>query len=94
MTPGTGEAAKQALEALQTNLRSRSIMTRMDADSLAVLNATDDVQVDTITVRPWVVDSDRLWFFDCTDTAIAEVRDVIGAAVVIVGHLVRAGHHV
>jgi hypothetical protein len=82
--------ARARLEALQANLTPRSIATRMDAESLAVLAANDE-QVDTITCKPWPPDSDAWWYFDCTGTAIAEAGDVIGAALAIVGNLRRSG---
>lgn len=81
--------ARARLEALQANLTPRSIATRMDAESLAVLAANDE-QVDTITCKPWPPDSDAWWYFDCTGTAIAEAGDVIGAALAIVGNLRRS----
>lgn len=85
---------RQALEALQVNLKVRRIETRIGPDSLAVLAPTDGEQVDTITCSPRVIDAERLWFFDCTGEAIAEAHDVTGAAVVIAGNLARGGHHV
>jgi hypothetical protein len=84
--------AAARLAALKANLDARSITTRTDPGSLAVLDSGGR-QVDTLTCKPWPVDCDRWWFFDCTGTAIAEADDVIGAALVIVGNLRRAGIH-
>ena len=79
------------LAALKANLTARGIPARLDAGSLAVL-ARDDEQVDTITCKPWPIDQDALWFFDCEDGPLAEAGDVIGAAVAIVGEMRRSGH--
>jgi len=81
------------LAALKANLTARGIPARLESGSLAVLAPTDE-QVDTITCRPWPVDGDRWWFFDCEDEAIAEAGDVVGAAVAILGAMHRSGIHV
>lgn len=93
METAPSATARSHLEALKANLGARRIATRLDAGSLAVLDAADE-QVDTIVCKPWPVDQDALWFFDCTDTAIAEAGDVVGAAVHIVGTLARSGARV
>lgn len=84
--------AKDRLAALKANLDARSIATRADDGSLAVLDGRGE-QVDTITCRPWPLDGDRWWFFDCEDGPLAEAGDVIGAAVAIVGAMHRSGLH-
>lgn len=83
--------ARARLAALKANLDARAIPTRLDPASLAVLDQQDE-QVDTITCRPWPLDRDALWFFDCEDGPLAEAGDVIGAAVAIVGEMHRCGH--
>lgn len=85
-------ATKARLTALRENLKARGILTRLDGDSLAVLDAADQ-QIDTITCKPWVLDQDALWFFDCEDEPLAEAGDVIGAAVAVLGTLARSGLH-
>ena len=84
------DIAGARLAALQTNLKTRGVLTRLDWDALAVLDTDTGEQVDTITCKPWPVDRDALWFFDCTDAPVAEAGDVIGAAVAVLGTLARS----
>lgn len=94
MESARSDTARARLAALKIHLDARGVTTRLDTESLAVLDSAGTEQVDTITVRPWPVDRDAWWFFDCTDTAIAESGDVVGAGVAIVGNMHRSGIHV
>lgn len=81
---------KARLAALQANLTARSVPTRMDADSLAVLHPVTDEQVDTITCKRRPSDADAFWYWDCV-SALCPATDVIGAAVMILGSLQQSG---
>lgn len=93
MESAHSDTARARLEALKANLDARGILARLDDGSLAVLAPTD-VQVDTITCKPWPPDQDAWWYFDCEDRAIAEAGDVVGAAVAILGAMHQSGVHV
>lgn len=85
------DTASDRLAALKANLDPRGVLSRLDSDSLAVIDPATDRTVDTITVRPWPPAQDALWFFDCLDRAFADAGDVVGAAVAILGDLGRLG---
>lgn len=92
MTPAQGDPhAAARLAALKANLDARRVLTRLNADSLAVLHPDSGDQVDTITCAPRPSDFDRWWFWDCTNTPIAPAGDVIGAGLAILGNLRRSG---
>ncbi|MFA1552015.1 hypothetical protein [Actinomadura chokoriensis] len=83
--------AEARLAALAANLNVRGVLTRIDADNLAILNDGGQ-QADTIFCRPWPLDRDAWWFFDCAGEPLAEAGDIVGAAVAILGNL-QSGTH-
>ncbi|MEV4672154.1 hypothetical protein AB0K34_10930 [Actinomadura sp. NPDC049382] len=85
------DEAAARLAALKMNLDPRGVLSRLDGDTLAILDPATDQTVDTISVRPWPPAQDAPWFHDCLDTPVADANDVIGAAVDIIGSLQRLG---
>ena len=94
MDSARSDTARARLAALKIHLDARGVTTRLDTDSLAILDANGGTQVDTITCKPWPVDQDAWWFFDCTGESIAPAENVIEAGVAIVGNMHRSGIHV
>lgn len=92
MESARSATALARLAALKEHLTGRGITTRMDPGSLAVL-ASGGEQLDTITCKPWPVDRDAWWYFDCEDRPIAQGDNVVDAALVILGTMARSGLH-
>jgi len=77
------------LGALMNQLQDHGFRAKLGRDLLTVSNPGGPAAGTTVTVtcKPWVLDAERLWFFDGSGEPIEQADNVTDAAVIIAAGL-------